>query len=250
MGYFQKRQADAAGRKGYVRHVKGNRLSDAGRPEEAKALQREAAAYYERALELGCARASYLMAYGVLLLRFRDYEKAKGIFLKCQGLKDLSKADRKQLRINFAVAQWKLGALDSAIEQLTIAAQDGKNTMIYGSLGYMLIERAKRTGEFDEAVSFNQEAYEYDEEDAVVLDNLGQLKLAMGERDEAKAYFLRAHEIKPRQVDTLYYLALLTLEDGDRERARELLSTALKGNYSALSTVTEEQARELFDRAQ
>ncbi len=32
--------------------------------------------------------------------------------------------------------------------------------MIYGSLGYMLIEKARQTGDFAEAVEFNQKALE------------------------------------------------------------------------------------------
>lgn len=88
---------------------------------------------------------------------------------------------------------------------------------------------------------------EYDDEDGVILDNMGQLNLAMGDKEKALEYFTRAHEIKPKQVDTLYYLATLALERGDKEKAREYLNDALGGNYSSLCTTTREQAQTLLD---
>ena len=250
MGLFSKQRSDFLGRRAYMAHVNGNRLYDAGKPNEAQPKHEQARQLYEQAFDQGCERVAYLMAYGVLMLRFREYDKARAAFLKAESNKALTKDERKQLRINFAIAQWKLGQLDSAIEQLEIAAQDGKNAMLYGSMGYILIEKAAQTGDFERALAFNREAYDYDEDDAIVLDNMGQLHLHMGMRDEALGYFRRAHERKPNQVDTLYYLAKLALEDGERDAALEYLSTALNGNFSALSTITLEQAQALLEEAE
>ncbi len=247
MGFFSSFAADNAGRKAYGLHVQGNRLYDSDKPEEAKAKHEEALAEYEKAVKGGCVRVSYLMAYGVLLLRFRRYEEAKALFLKAEQQKTITKAERDQLRINFAICQWKLGNLDSAIEQLKIAKASAPTGIIYGSLGYILIEKAIQTGDFTEAVAFNQEALDYDDEDAVVLDNMGQLNLAMGETEKAEEYFEKAHAIKPKQVDTLYYLAKLAAGRGETDKARQYLTDALNGNYSSLCTTTREQAQALMD---
>jgi len=248
MGLFAKQKADFQGRRAYVAHVKGNQLSDAGKTNEARAMHEKALALYAQAIdEGGNRRISYVMAYGVLLLRMREFTKAHDMFIRAEKTPGITKPERKQLRVNFAICQWKLGELDSAIEQLQIASHDGATSMIYGALGFMLIERGERDGDYSEAISFNQKAYDYDEDDAVVLDNLGQLNLKLGERDKALAHFKRAHEIKPRQVDTLYFLAKLTAEDGDKEAAREYIGSALEGNFSALSTITREQAQALRD---
>jgi tetratricopeptide (TPR) repeat protein len=230
-----------------MNHVSGNKLYDAGKADEARAKHKAALELYESAISKGCNRAAYIMAYGVLLLRFEQFEKARDVFLKAEKIPGLNKGEKRQLRINFAVCQWKLGNLDRAIEQLQIAGQDGKNSMIYGSLGFMLIEQGERDGDFSKALAFNTEAHEYDEDDAVVLDNMGQLHLRMGEREKALEYFKRAHKIKPRQVDTLYYLAKLAIESNDNDSAREYLDTALSGNFSALSTIKREDAQALRD---
>ena len=214
MGFFDKYKADNAGRKAYGLHVMGNRLYDQDKTAEAKAKHEQALKLYEEAIKGGCTKPAYVMAYGVLLLRF-------------------------------AICQWKLGQIDSAISNLKIAMSEAPTGMLYGSLGYVLIEKARQTGDFAEALEFNTKALDYDDEDAVVLDNLGQLYLAMGDKDKALEYFQKAHEIKPRQVDTLYYLARLAAEKGENKQAIDYLSSALDGNYSALCTTTRQQALDL-----
>ena len=246
MGLFDGMKAEINARKAYTAHVKGNQLSEKGKREEAKAEHENALRLYAEALKSGMKKPVYLMAYGVLLLRFRRFEEAKELFLKAERSREITKPERNQLRVNFAICQWKLGNLDSAIENLKIAKENSATGTIYGSLGYIMIEKARQTGDFEEALAMNMEAMEYDSDDAVILDNMGQLHLAMGEKDKALEYFARAHERKPSQVDTLYYLALLSLEKGEKDKAKEYLTSALEGNYSALCTTTREQAQELL----
>lgn len=247
MGFLDAYRAELNGRKAYSAHVQGNRLSEEGKTEEARQKHEQALALYGKAVEGGNDKVSYLMAYGVLLMRFHRFEESRELFLKAERNKSITKGERSQLRINYAICQWKLGHLDSAIENLKIAKEQAATGVIYGSLGYILIEKARQTGDFTEAVAFNQEAMEYDDEDGVILDNMGQLNLAMGDKEKALEYFTRAHEVKPKQVDTLYYLATLALERGEQEKAREYLNDALGGNYSSLCTTTREQARTLLD---
>jgi len=247
MGMFDGIKTEISARKAYTAHVKGNQLSEKGKPEEAKKEHENALRLYAEALKSGMSKPVYLMAYGVLLLRFRRFEEAKELFLKAEKSREITKAERNQLRVNFAICQWKLGNLDSAIENLKIAKENSATGTIYGSLGYILIEKARQTGDFAEALALNGEAMEYDSEDAVILDNMGQLYLAMGEKDKAKEYFEKAHERKPSQVDTLYFLASLAIEQGEKDKAKEYLTRAVEGNYSALCTTSREQAQSLLD---
>lgn len=243
MGFF----SGMKGRKAYAAHLRGNKLSDAHKAREAKAAHKEAIELYQQAMDAGDRTPRYMMAYGVLLMREREFEKARELMLATEKAPGLTKDEKRQLRINFGICEWKLGHLDNAIDQMKKAGYDHMNSMIYGSLGYMLIEKARETGDFAEAVKFNEEALDYDDEDAVVLDNMGQLNLAMGEREKALVFFRKAHEQKPSQVDTLYYLAKLAAEDGKAGEAKEYLGTALEGNFSALCTTTREMAQGLLD---
>ena len=245
MGILQFLGAGGAANKAYALHVQANRLYDQGKTDEAKAKHDQALQLYEKAMKEGCKRAQIIMAYGVLLLRYGRFDEAKALFLKAEHTPGITKDEKKQLRVNFAIAQWKLGDLDSAISQMKIAMSDGPTGLVYGTLGYVLIEKARQTGDFTEAIEFNDKAMDYDDEDPVVLDNMGQLNLAMGDEEKALQYFTRAHELKPRQVDTLYYLAVLASKRGETDKAIEYLNDAINGNYSALCTTKREQAEAL-----
>ncbi|MDO4740180.1 MAG: tetratricopeptide repeat protein [Eubacteriales bacterium] len=231
-------------RKAYMRHVEGNQCSDRGEVEKAKAKYEEALALYAEITKDPNCKHIYLEAYSVLLMRYRRFEEAMALLRRADKYA-MPKPDKLKLRVNYAVCQWKLGRLEQAIELMENVFHDLKNSLVYGSLGYMYIEQAVQTGDYSKAIEFNQAAYEYDEDDAVVLDNMGQLYLNMGEVDKALGYFEKAHELKPKQVDTLYYLAKIYHGQGKDDRARGLLDEALRGNYSALATTTREMAQKL-----
>lgn len=104
--------------------------------------------------------------------------------------------------------------------------------------------------DIDKALQYNLEALDYDDEDAVTLDNLGQLYYrVIGDKEKAKEYFDKAHEIKPGQIDTLYFLAQYDLAEGKRADAIEKLQKTLDGRFSPLNFATkagiEAQLKEL-----
>lgn len=236
------------GRKAYQAHVQGNQFIERG--DVSKAAERHGAALklYEEAYAAGNRNPNIMMAYGVLLMRFGRYEEARDMLLACERMPGLDQKAKKQLRINYSVCQWRLGNLDKAIELMKAAMQNGKTALIYTTLGYYLIEKAVQTGDFEEALAFNQEAYEYDEDDAGALDNMGQLYYAMGERDKAYEFFSRAYEAKPTQVPTMYFIAKINYERGDMEKARAFAQKCLNGNFSALCSVSKQDAQRLADQ--
>lgn len=233
------------GRRAYQAHIRGNQLIDQGKTAEGRQMHDKALALYEEAYAQGCREPNIVMAYGVLLMRFNQCEKSRDLFLSCEHMRGMDAKTKRQLRLNYSVCQWRLGNLDKAIELMQDAARNGKTAMIYTTLGYFLIEKGIQTGDFAEAIAFNQEAYEYDEDDAGVLDNLGQLNYAMGKPEEAYEYFSRAYRAKPTQVTTLYYIAKMNHEKGDDEKARAFIAKALDGNFSALCSVSRQQAQAL-----
>ena len=87
-----------------------------------------------------------------------------------------------------------------------------------------------------EAEAFEREAVEYDDEDAVVLDNMGQfLYRVKGDPAAAKEWFDRAIALKPSQIDTLWFLSRYDLEAGDTAKAIERLELAAEGRFSPLN---------------
>ncbi len=262
MSIFGGNPAVKAGNHAYRCHVDGNKLIEAGKTEEGRAKHDEALKYYAQAYDAGLDRVGMLMSYGVLLMRRGEYEKAREVYLRVHYKPGLSKDDRFDLRNNYSICLWRLGKLDEAIATIKRAAADNKTTLVYTTLGLFLILKAEETGDFSEAIAFNNEAYEYDDEDAAILDNIGFLHMVMEERarregdaEKARAerklaydFFTRAHKIKPRQITTLYYLAKMLEEDGQKERAKEFIDASLEGAFSSICPVSREEAEALRDK--
>ena len=93
------------------------------------------------------------------------------------------------------------------------------------------------------AEEFIRESLEYDNEDPICLDNMGQFQYrVLGKKDEAKKWFEKAIAIKPTQIDTLYFLSRYDEEAGDRQEAAEKLEKALQGRFSPLNYCSRETA--------
>lgn len=211
--------------------------------------QRDGAlALYEEMYQDGVVQAAYMLPYSVLLLRSGKedaFAKVREVLVKAQKASDLTEERRQQLLMNYAIAVWKLGELDKAISTLEASHHKSANSLTYQALGFLYIE----TGDAEKALAYNLEALEYDDEDAITLDNLGQLHYRLlGDKEAALKYFQQAHALKPTQIDTLYFLALYEEEAGQLDQAEEKLNTALEGSFSPLNHVNRQMVEEALKR--
>ena len=88
----------------------------------------------------------------------------------------------------------------------------------------------------EKAEEFIRKSLEYDEEDAICLDNMGQFVYRVkGDREAAKEWFDKEIAIKDTQIDTLYFLSRYDEEAGNREAALEKLEKAAEGRFSPLN---------------
>lgn len=110
------------------------------------------------------------------------------------------------------------------------------------------IDREWQEG-IDKMFAFIQESVDYDDEDPVCLDNLGQAYYRVtGEKDKAKEWFEKAHAEKDSQIDTLWFLSRYDLEAGDKAAAIAKLEKALEGRFSPLNFCTKEMVQEEIER--
>lgn len=192
---------------------------------------------FEEAYNEGLKEMASLLAYSVLLIRAGEYQKARELLVKIQKY-PMSEDNRRQLMVNYASVAYKLGNVDKGIELLERMHQKGPSGMVYQTLGYLYIE----AGNCEKAIAFNNEAYEYDDEDAITLDNLGQTYYRLvGDKVKAREYFEKALEVKPGQIDTLYFLAQYDIEEGKKDDAKTKLEKALEGRFSPLNYATREK---------
>lgn len=224
------------GLKTIFKSQKARKAHQEGRTDEAMTLYREVMAE-------GCKDPQIILPYTVLLIRDGQYAEARELLVKNQKL-PMTEAQKNQLFVNYAACVYKMGELQKGIDLLERQHQKQPSGMIYETLGYLYIE----TGDAEKALAFNTEAMEYDDEDAITLDNMGQIHYRMlGDKETARGYFEKAIEIKPNAIDTLYFLARYDIEDGNREAAKEKLETALEGRFSPLNHASKAMVQELLD---
>ncbi len=216
----------------FMGNLAGNKALSA----HSKGDYRTALKLYDEAYEKGMDKPRLLKSYCVLLIRTSQFDRALEIIKKLEQM-PIDAKGKTDLHINYAIILWKKGHLDRAMEILEDEFRHTKNGTLYSIIGYLKIEQ----GDLEEAIRFNKEAVEYDEEDAVFLDNLGQTYYRLaGDKETAKIYFDKAIAIKPKSIDTNYFLALYDIENGDIESAKDRLDTARLGMTSPLNYATPE----------
>ena len=221
---------------GFMTNLKGNKAYAAhtrGKLDEARKL-------YDEAYQEGLNSPKILHGYSVLLLRSEEYEKALEVLRRMEKAPGLTPDLRTQMLTNYAIVCWKRGNTDRAVEVLQELHRKKKNGAIYGTLGFLLIEQ----GNAEEALRYNEEAFDYDDEDPVFLDNLGQVYYRLlNDKEKTRPYFEKALKLKPSAIDTNYFLALYDEEAGDREAAVKKLRTAQEGKFSPLNYARPEMIR-------
>lgn len=215
----------------------GNMAGNKALTAHGKGDYRTALKLYEEAYEKGMDKPRLLRGYSVLLIRTSQFDKALEVLKRMEQM-PMDAKEKTDLHTNYAIILWQKGHLDRAMEILEDEFRHTKNGTLYSIIGYLKIEQ----GDAEEAIRFNKEAIEYDDEDPVFLDNLAQTYYRLvGDKDTAKVYFDKAIAIKPKAIDTNYFLALYDIENGDYQSAKDRLDTARVGMFSPLNYATPEK---------
>lgn len=128
-------------------------------------------------------------------------------------------------------------AADSAAGDAEPAQQpDGEATQEAAADEKQLSPRETWDAGVEKAEAFIRKSLEYDDEDPICLDNMGQFLYRVREdREGAKPWFEKALAIKDSQIDTLYFLSRYDEEAGNRQAALEKLEKAVLGRFSPLN---------------
>lgn len=195
---------------------------------------------YQEAMDQGLTDMRYILSYSALLIRSERFAQARELLVKVQKY-PMTDDSRRQLFVNYAACVYKMGELQKGIDLLEKQHEKQPSGLVYETLGYLYVE----AGDYEKALAFNLEAFEYDDEDSITLDNLAQTYYRLGnDKVKAKEYFEKALEIKSTQIDTLYFLAQYDLEAGDKAAAKAKLETALEGRFSPLNYASRKQIEE------
>jgi tetratricopeptide (TPR) repeat protein len=203
----------------------------------------EAIKFFNKAVKNGKASVDAMASYGFVLFKAGHLQEAEEVLIK--AIDSSSSAEQKNLaKSNLALVLWKKGNLDEAVNMLKEVISEYKTTAVYGSLGYMAIEK----GELDYAMKINLEAYEYNSDDPIIIDNLAHLYHLTGDIEKSSELFEKLIEKKPHFPEA-YYDYGQYLEDAERyEEAVEMYNKALSCPFNFNSTITKDQVSERRDK--
>ncbi|WP_313127496.1 tetratricopeptide repeat protein, partial [Proteiniclasticum ruminis] len=114
-----------------------------------------------------------------------------------------------------------------------------KNSIMYEILGYLYIA----AGDYEKALSFNKEAYEYNKDDYVITDNLAQSYFFLGDLEKAEALYEKSIDYI-KFPEAHYYYGQILQKKGDYLGAHDALKRALRLKMSFLSIITREDIEE------
>lgn len=184
------------------------------------------------------------ITYAYLLLRSGQVDKALFELRTALPMTQRESADRFKIKNFIAIAYWKQGDLDLAIEELEEVTNTGfKNTNIYQNLGilYNLSDNTER------AKKFAQEAYEYNSDDNIITDNYADALFRCGEFEKSAEIYEELVSREPRFPEAYYGYGRVLNELGNKEKAIEMIEESLTKPFSFLSIKTKEEIEEMLE---
>ena len=191
---------------------------------------------FSRAYKTGKCKPRTIVSYAYLLLKSGNVQKSEELLNSLLDAK-IPEDDRMLAKSNLSLALWKKGDLDGAVSMLEEVFANYKTTTVYGSLGCLLILK----GDLEKALAFNMEAYDYNNSNGIILDNLGQTYYMRQEYDKAEEIYEKLMAKSPTFPEAYYNYGLVLLAKNRPVEALAMMKKALSFRFSFLSTVTREE---------
>lgn len=202
---------------------------------------------FEKAYKTNKMKPQIALLYCYLLLRDAQVDVAdKKIDEILEKYKtNLSETDIKNAHLNKALIKWKSSDLSGAIKKAEALYESGfKTTALYGVLGYWYI----LDNQYQKAFEINKEAYEYNNSDLIIADNLAQNYYLLGDLEKSYEMYLQILKKEPTFIEPYYNFALVLIEKNEKEMAIKYLKKALEIEEKFLSDITHKQINELLNK--
>lgn len=211
-----------------------------------KGDEEKAVEMLEKAYQTGRAHPQFMIGYAYLLSKKKEVKKAESILREILD-KPLPEPLRIQANVNLATVLWLDGRKDEAYELLAGLYPEYKTTQVYGNLGYF---KLLRNEDLEQTLQFNLEAYDYNDDDLTIIDNLAQNYYFLGRYEEAREMYEKVMAKSPKSADSYYYYALTLRELGQLDEAREQIKLAQDKDLALVTTLSKDQIRSLMEELQ
>lgn len=186
---------------------------------------------YKIASKIGKLKFVHRVRRAYLTLKEGDIDEANKLFTLI-SMDKLKPEQRAKLKESHALVAWKRGDVADAIEMLEYVHNHYVSTTTYGSLGYMYIH----SGNLNRALEYNLEAYEYNNMNDIIVDNLAFTYLKLGDYENAEKYYAELFALDPKFPEGYFEYGKYLIDiKGEREEGIELVKKALDCRFSFLS---------------
>lgn len=195
----------------------------------------ECVKWFERGYKRKKYPPNIAITYAYYLIRMGNTQRSEYILNRL--LKDRSRLKKQELmmtRQNLSLLMYRTMRFQEAKELMEEVFEDYKSTSVYGSLGYYKILADTR----EEALAFCKEAYDYNNSDYVIIDNLIQAYYNVGNFKAAKELSDEAIAKNDKMLTEKFFRAAqVENKVGDKELALEYLIKAQECPRSFLTTI-------------
>lgn len=198
----------------------------------AKGNAERALLYFKKAYDRK-PKAANTLNYGYLLLRAGRLSEAETIINSAFMLSKITEDDKVRARMMLALVSWQKGDISEAIGIYEKLLENGENTTVYANLGFLYIE----SGDIRKAYDFCRRAYEYNDSNNVILDNIAECAYRTGKLSEAREYLEKAINSKQPIAENYYHYARVLRDCGEPSEALKYARLAETMSINALSGI-------------
>lgn len=202
---------------------------------------------FQKAYKTGLMTPECKIAYSSFCLRENRFDKGKRLLNEVINSKRSSTNEKISAKHNLAILLWKEGDLEEALRIMEIVHKELPATNTYGSLGVLYLEKVKQDKNYEDVLPFMLEAYEYNDADKTIADNLGELYLIMGEYEKSKEVYEKLLEKELITPMPYYNYGIVLKKLGDKEGAAKNFEKALTCRFTTVLTVTREMIQQELD---
>ncbi len=185
------------------------------------------------------------VSYAYMLVQMDEPERAIDIlnsYIKLSGLgaKEKNVAKRQRCLAYYMLGRYREALLDA--KEIYEAGYTTKNLM--GLMGMLMLVLGI---DLDKTTKFCEEAYDYDEDDRDIQDNVSICYYLQGDYEMAWEINGYVREENPEFIEGYYHGAQIAVAKGEYNVAKELLDKIPDCKRSDMTTISEDAVRELSD---
>jgi tetratricopeptide (TPR) repeat protein len=200
-----------------------------------KGNEEKAFIWIKKAATLKESKVKFKIGYAFLLVKRDQIEAAEKIINEILN-SSATKDDKFNARVTLSLVEWKKGRLYYAINILEDVYSNFKNTNLYVYLGFLYLLK----GDIEKAIKFNEEAYEYNDTNSLILNNLAQVYFKAEDFDKCEEILVKLLEKTPNYSEPYYLLGFIMLQKGEQEKAKNYFKQAQIYKVSFFSTLNDQ----------